>query len=115
MCSHRSESEPQRPLHDSGRPRSVQIAEIAIGLNPCRRKYGGSVNGAELRMIENVVRLPAKSEYPFFASEVKVPEKGRVEVNGAGSTERISRCAADLSQQRKLHAGSLEKRGHASA
>src|SRR5947207_1467071 len=91
------EHEPERHLHHSWRPCRNHLAESRVHLVPRGIEAGDGINRRELRLVENVIDLPAKLQAPI-AAQRNVLEQRHVRVVHAGSPNhilgRIARVAA---------------------
>src|SRR5262245_11131025 len=91
------EIDPQRPLHHTRRTGAGGHAKSPVGLIAIGVEGHVAVNVLEIRMIEQVVRLPSELERALL-TEAEILEQRKVESQEARKTNQVSLHITNLSQ-----------------
>ena len=76
----------------------------------CRRiKNGGGIDRVELRMVEDIVEFPPKSENALFISKIEIAEQRRVEITSPAASHDVFRSIADIASAGKGYARRIEE------
>ena len=68
----------------------------------CRRiKNGGGIDRVELRMVEDIVEFPPKSENALFIAKNEIAEQRRVEIASPPASHDVFRSIADITSAGK--------------
>src|SRR2546425_1711151 len=87
----RLEHKSQRHLHHARRARRDDLPESRVRLGARRVEPRGPVNGGELRVVEDVIDLPAKLQPSRAAAERDVLEQRDVRAADAGAPDDVFR------------------------
>ena len=76
----------------------------------CRRiKNGGGIDRVELRMVEDIVEFPPKSENALFISKIEIAEQRRVEIASPGAAHCILGSVSDIASAGEGYARGIEE------
>src|SRR5215510_7147888 len=117
-CIHALKVDSQRPLHHTRRAGRDGLAKTRVGLgdlSSCgvERESHPAINVLEIRVIEEIVRLPGEPQATLLAKS-EVLEQRQVRVDDAGQPKHVAGQGADLSLRRRTEeAGRVIKHGSA--
>jgi hypothetical protein len=76
----------------------------------CRRiKNGGGIDRVELRMVEDIVEFPPKSENALFIAKNEIAEQSRVKIASSPASHDVFRSIADIASAGKGYARRIEE------
>src|SRR4030095_358394 len=105
-----SKTQSQRELHLTRRPCTDSLTKRRTGLLPRRRvEDRGRIDRVQLRVVEDVVQLPAEREYALFIPEIEIPEQRHIKVASSGSTHGVFRSISDVASSGEGDARRIEK------
>jgi hypothetical protein len=87
--------EPHRQLDDTWRPSGNYLAKLAVDLLAIFVKPGRGIHISKLRVVEGIVHLYTKLQFPRFAPKGELFHKGQVKIVLTGRPKHVRRGIAE--------------------